>query len=264
MLYGIMKGSSHNTPTLKNRTNIMETSPIENSATPAPDRRISPKLKLALFLALAVAVVVFFKAEGLDKYFSIEQVQAFVDSMGVWAPIAFVLIYALAMMIGLPGTVFTIVGALVFGKWLGTFLNVVGATIGASGAFFIARLMAGELLIKKLSGQKWFDKFNKGLEENGISYMLFVRLVPLFPFNGINFGSGITKVSFRDYLVGTFLGIIPATFVFTNAAVEVGQSATAGFKLTGGMIGAFALLGLFALIPIMIKRRLGGKLAEKN
>ncbi len=242
----------------------MKTSSIESSSSSAPVSRINPKLKLALFLALAAAAVMVFKMSGFDKYLSIEQVQMFVDSMGVWAPIAFVLIYAAAMMLGLPGTVFTIVGGLVFGKWLGTLLNVVGATVGASGAFWVARLLAGEMLIKKLSGQKWFDKFNKGLEENGVSYMLFVRLVPLFPFNGINFGSGITKVSFRDYLVGTVVGIIPATFVFTNAAVEVGESATAGFKLTGGMISAFALLGLFALIPVMIKRRLSGKSAEKS
>ncbi|GMT42859.1 MAG: TVP38/TMEM64 family protein [bacterium] len=237
----------------------MGTSYVEKGDEFLTDKRINPKLKLVLFLVVFIAVVVAVRGAGLDEYLSTQRLGALLGSMGVWAPVVFVLIYAAAMMLGLPGTVFTVVGGLAFGKWYGTILNVVGATIGASGAFWVARLIVKESLSKKLKGQKWFDKFDTGLKENGISYMLFVRLVPLFPFNGLNFGSGITGVSFRDYFIGTAIGIIPATFVFTNAAAEIGESAAAGFKLTGGMISALLLLGVFSLIPVLIKRRLDKK-----
>lgn len=221
-----------------------------------PASRARTKLKLVLFLLIIVAIVASVRIFHLEQYLSTERLNAVMDSMGVWAPVGFVLIYAVGMLIGLPGTIFTVAGGLIFGKWFGTLYNVFGATIGASGAFWISRLLASEALIKKFSGQKWFEKFNAGLEENGLYYMLFVRLVPLFPFNGLNFGSGLTKISFRNYFIGTAVGIIPATFVFTNAAAELGESATTGEFLTGGMIGAFALLGVFALVPILIKRRL--------
>lgn len=214
------------------------------------------KLKLLLFVIIIVGVIASVKVFHLGQYLSIDSLKTFIEEMGDWAPAAFVLSYAVGMLIGLPGTLFTIAGGIVFGKWFGTLYNVIGATIGASGAFWIARLLASQAIVDKFKGQKWFDKFNRGLEENGLYYMLFIRLVPLFPFNGLNFGAGMTRVSFRNYFIGTAIGIIPATFVFTNAAAEIGESAAAGFKLTGGMVTALVLLGLFALIPIIIKRRI--------
>lgn len=220
------------------------------------DKNPKAKLKLLIFIILIFAVIASVKIFHLEQYASIERLKAFIEEMGDWAPAAFVLSYALGMLIGLPGTLFTIAGGILFGKWFGTLYNVIGATIGASGAFWIARLLASQAIVDKFKGQKWFDKFNRGLEENGLYYMLFIRLVPLFPFNGLNFGSGLTKVSFKNYFIGTAIGIIPATFVFTNAAAEIGESAASGFKLTGGMVTAFVLLGLFALIPIIIKRRI--------
>ena len=217
------------------------------------------KLKPVLFILIIILVIASVKVFHLEQYFSAERLGAMLDGMGIWAPVVFILMYAVGMLIGLPGTLFTVAGGLIFGKWFGTLYNVIGAAIGASGAFWIARLLGSEALTNKFSGQKWFEKLNAGLEENGFYYMLFIRLVPLFPFNGINFGSGLTKISFRDYFIGTAVGIIPGAFVYTNAAAELGESAKTGEFLTGGTIGAFVLLGLFALIPIVIKKRLDNK-----
>lgn len=224
------------------------------------------RLKLALFIFIIVLVVASVKVFHLEQYFSAQRLSALMDGMGIWAPVVFILLYGAGMLVGLPGTLFTVAGGLIFGTWFGTLYNVIGATIGASGAFWIARLLGSEALIKKFSGQKWFEKLNTGLEENGLYYMLFIRLVPVFPFNGVNFGCGLTKISFRDYFIGTAIGIIPATFVFTNAAAELGESAKTGEFLTRGTIGAFVLLGIVALIPIIIKKRHDSKkqAGEKN
>jgi len=216
-------------------------------------------LKLALFLVILAAIFGGAKYFGLAEYLTAEKVEALLDSMGIWAPIAFIAMYGVGMLLGLPGTIFTVAGGLAFGKWYGTFYNVIGASLGASGAFWMARLLASEAVKRKFSGQKWFRKFDKGLRENGLYYMLFVRLVPVFPFNGINFGAGLTSISFRHYFIGTAVGIVPATFVFTNAAAEGLKAAETGQYITGGTIAALALLGMFSLIPIIIKRRIEEK-----
>jgi len=214
--------------------------------------------KLIGIVALIVLLAILIKVSGITESFSLPELRAMVKSFGIWGPFGFIILYGLAIAIGTPGTLFTIAGGLLFGRWFGTFYNVLGATLGASGAFWIARLISKKTIMERFGHMKWFSAFNKGMEKNGFNYMLFVRLVPLFPFNGINFASGITHISFRDYVLGTAIGIIPGAFVFTNAAVELGDSAMKGFKLSPGMMLAFALLGVFALVPI-IYRRFKGK-----
>jgi len=213
-----------------------------------------PRNKLIGIVAVIILLVILIKASGITESFSLPELRAMVKSFGIWGPLGFIILYGLSIAIGTPGTLFTIAGGLLFGRWFGTLYNVLGATLGASGAFWIARLVSRKTITKRFGHTKWFSAFNRGMEKNGFNYMLFVRLVPLFPFNGINFASGITNISFRDYTLGTAIGIIPGAFVFTNAAVEMGESATEGFKLSPGVILAFALLGLFALVPVIYRR----------
>lgn len=231
----------------------------EKAANPDPGGESAGKgksrLKLVLFILVIITVIASVKAFHLEQYLSAQRLGSLLDGMGIWAPFVFILLYSAGMLIGLPATLFTVAGGLIFGTWFGTLYNVIGATIGASGAFWIARLLGSEALTNKFSGHKWFEKLNKGLMENSLYYMLFIRLVPVFPFNGINFGCGLTKMPFRDYFIGTAIGIIPGAFVFTNAAAELGESAKSGEFITSGTIGAFVLLGLFSLVPIIVKNR---------
>jgi len=215
--------------------------------------------KLIVIAVAVILIIVLVKQSGISDAISLKSIRAMVDSLGFWGPIGFILVYALATSFGLPGTIITVAGGLIFGKWLGTLFNLIGAVLGSSGAFWIARLLARESLSEKFKGQKWFEKFNNGLEKDGFNYMLFVRLVPLFPYNGVNFGSGLTRIPFKSYLLGTAIGIIPGTFIFTNVAAEIGESATEGFSISPGIIMAFTLLGLFALIPIGYKKYKAGK-----
>ncbi len=221
-------------------------------------------IKFAVFVALIVAVVIFAKFSGIGEFLSPQKIRTLLDEMGLWAPLAFIALYAVTAMVGLPGTIFTVIGGLLFGKWFGTLYNIIGATLGASGAFWISRMLARDAFYQKFAKQKWFIKFNEGLEKEGLYYMLFVRLVPIFPYNGLNFGAGLTKISFRNYFIGTAIGMIPASFVYTNAAAEIGESAAEGFKLTPGIITAFVLLGIVALVPILIKKRMEKKRESKK
>ncbi len=221
-------------------------------------------LKLATILIVIVGCVVLIRETGLMGKISLTEIRSLVDSLGVWGSVGFVIVYAVTTSFGLPGTIITVAGGLIFGRWLGTVLNIIGATLGASGAFWIARLVARDTLSEKFQGQKWFEKFNAGMEKDGFNYLLFVRLVPVFPYNGINFGAGLTKISFKDYITATAIGIIPGSFVFTNAAAEIGESASGGGIFSPGVMLAFVLLGLFALIPVLHRKFKAKKTDEEK
>jgi len=209
--------------------------------------------KLFFFIILALAIVAAFKWTNIGLYFSREYIETTLNRLGNLAPVGYVVFYGLASALGVPGTILTIIGGVVFGSYLGTLLIVIGATLGASIAFFVARFLARDFISDMFGKANWFEKLDKGIETNGLYFILFIRLVPVFPFNGINFASGLTKVRFRDYFIGTAIGIIPASFVFANAASKAAQAAS-GEKVGAGFYISFALLGVIALIPAIYKQ----------
>lgn len=176
-----------------------------------------------------------------------DQLQATLRGLGPWAPVAFAGIKLMTVVFALPSAPVTFTGGLLFGVVWGTIINVLAATAGASLTFFIGRSIGREEVEKRLSGR--FKELDDSLAQNGLSFMLFLRLVPLFPFNGINYGAGLTRVSFRDYFLGTLLGIIPGATVFTyiGAAAAEGSPTKALLGLGG--------LGLLALIPVFLPKR---------
>lgn len=237
--YFIMPDNVEDEPTIRKASNSGKAS--------------SAGVKLIVFAILVVAIISLFKFTGVGYYFSREFISTFLEKIGAWAPIGFIAIYATGTILGVPGTILTLLGGVIFGPILGTILVVTGATIGASGAFFVARVLARDFVEQKFGSAAWFKKFDKGIEREGLFFVLFVRLVPLFPFNGINFASGLTKIKFRDYLIGTGVGIIPGSFVFVYAASTAAEAATEG-KLSPKLFVALLLLGFLAIVPILYKK----------
>lgn len=214
------------------------------------------RIKLVKLLLLIMALLAF--SGGYYEYragnLSATLLRETFASTGVWGPVAFVALYALMAGFGLPAVIATAAGALLYGKWLGTALNVAGAVAGASIAFGLSRFVARDFVSARIKNFGWYVGFSDGIRENGFYYILFIRLVPLFPFNGVNFACGVTELTFRQYFWATLLGIVPATFVFTNAAAEAGELAERGFRLTPGLVFALVLFALLALIPPAAKR----------
>ncbi|MBI5636495.1 MAG: TVP38/TMEM64 family protein [Nitrospinae bacterium] len=206
----------------------------------------------ALLLLAAGALVYWeYRTEGLTPGHLARQVREF----GAWGPLIFAAAYALLAGAGFPAVILTTLGALVFGKWLGTGLNLIGAMAGASIAFALSRFLLKDFFERRVFGDKqWYVRFNDGVRENGFNYLLFIRLIPLFPFNGVNFAAGISRLRYRHFFFGTLLGIAPHTFVFTNAVAELGESAARGFHVTPGLVGALTLLALFAIAPLLVKK----------
>jgi uncharacterized membrane protein YdjX (TVP38/TMEM64 family) len=162
-------------------------------------------------------------------------------------------VYILQTTLSLPGgAILSLAAGAVFGAIMGTLYVNVGATIGASLAFLVARYLFHDVIQNKF-GLK-LEKMNSELETRGLNYLLFLRLVPLFPFFLINLGSGLTRIPFRTFFIGTMLGIIPGSFVFCNAGASLAEITSMSDVGSPRVLGSFVLLGLFALVPVICQK----------
>ncbi len=230
-------------------------------------QRLLPLAVLLLALLLAFAF-------DLHHYLSFETIEAhqqalqqFVDTRPLATALGFVLVYAGSVAISLPGAVFlTIVGGFLFGVWLGSLLVVIGATIGAVAVFFVAKTSVGDSL--KASAGPWLKRMQGGFNENAISYLLVLRLVPIFPFWIVNVVPAFLGMRPRDYILATFFGIIPGSLVYASVGNGLGELLKSGDEPDLGLILQPAvlvpILGLaaLALLPIAYKRFKGQRAAS--
>lgn len=186
---------------------------------------------------------------GLRSFLSPTALRERVLSYGPLAPLAFVIVYSIATIFFLPGTPVTIAGGVIFGKFLGTIYTIIGATLGATIAFIAARAL-GESFVEDLLKKKYkkLYEYDKKIQRNGLAVVLFLRFVPLFPFNGLNFALGLTKVKTRDFILGTAVGIIPGSFALAFIGDSVATFSPFNLALS---ISLFALL---ALTPYFYKK----------
>ncbi len=216
-------------------------------------------------LAFIVVLALFFWS-GLGRYLSFESLRenqealkTWVSAYGALAVVAYVLIYAVVTAFSLPGgAVMSITGGFLFGNIWGTLYIVVGATTGATILFAAAKTSLGDPL--RARAGPWLQKMERGFQENALSYLLVLRLVPLFPFFVVNLVPAFLGVSLGIYLTGTFLGIIPGAFVFSSVGAGLGSIFQAGgeFSITGILTPqvVIALVGLavLSLVPVAYKK----------
>ena len=171
-----------------------------------------------------------------------------------WAPAAFVGVYALMCALALPGTIPTLAGGAAWGAGWGTLYNVLGSNLGATAAFFVARFLGREW-VQRLSARTSLGRFEEGVEKNGFQVILTMRLIPVFPFNGVNFGAGLSSIRYRDYFLGSLLGMLPATFVYTYFADSLLKGAMEGRSAFGRVALAGLLLAALSFLPRLLSRR---------
>ncbi|WP_144861366.1 VTT domain-containing protein [Mesorhizobium sp. J18] len=192
-----------------------------------------------------------------------EALKSFVAGHPVGAPLGFAVLYALAVAFSIPAaSALTVFAGFLFGWLLGGMLVAVAATAGATGLFLAARSACGDSFRCHLCGRA--ARFAEGLEKDAFSYLLVLRLAPIFPFCVVNIAPAFFKVPLRTYVAATFLGILPATFAFAYlgrgvesvlmAATRSGHEATIADLVTPEITLAFAALALVAAIPIIIKK----------
>ena len=234
--------------------------PPNAAAGPGIIRRAAPLIAVAAGLAL-------FFALGLNRYFTLDALRENSEALRDWrdesllrALAIFILAYAGAVAISFPGaTILTVFGGFLFGLWPGVPAVVAAATLGASIVFLAAKTALGDLLSKRASG--FVKRMEKGFRENELNYMFILRLIPVFPFWGINIAAGLLGVRFRNFFFGTFFGIIPGAFVYASIGAAAGAAFQAGEDVTlRGILfkpeTLLPILGLIvlALIPVLLKR----------
>ncbi len=215
--------------------------------------------KLMLLVFLVVAVALFFILD-LGRFLTIDALKtnrevltSFSVEHRIATVIGFMLLYVIQTALSLPGaTIFSLSAGLLFGAIMGTVYAVVAATLGAVLAFLVARYLFHDTVQRKFGAQ--LAKLNVALEREGMHYLLFLRLVPVFPFFLINLGAALTKLPLRTFFLGTMIGIIPGGFVYVNAGASLATINNIGDIASSRVLGSFALLGLFALVPVFYQR----------
>ena len=178
----------------------------------AVNNRKKALVKALILVAFIIGAILLVRLTPVKEYLTPDALGRYLDMTGFWGPIIFILIYAAGICLFLPGTLLTGLGAAIFGAYWGFVWVWIGAMIGASAAFIIGRTLGREFAAS-LIGDK-LKKYDDAIERNGFATVLYLRLV-YFPFTPMNFGMGLTKVHFWDYVAGTGLGIIVGTFIFT-------------------------------------------------
>jgi len=226
--------------------------------------RFLPILLIAAALALAVALRLHERLSLDTLYMQSRALERFVAANWATALGLYILIYAAATTISLPGAgALTVSGGFMFGTWLGGGAAWLGAMIGAHLLFIATRTAFGDLLRNRASGR--LEEFRSGFERNAFSYLLLLRLTPVAPFVVVNLVPGFLGVSLRDYFLATAIGITPATFVYAavgaglRAALERGVHAEQGqlvraIVTSPAMYGPLIALVALALLPLVIQR----------
>ena len=206
---------------------------------------------LVAFIVVAIYVIRFTPVKG---FLTPEALSRFLEAAGIWAPLLYMLVYTVGICLFVPGTLLTALGAAIFGAYWGFLYVWVGAMVGASAAFWIGRTLGREFAASLIGDR--LRKYDDAIERNGFATTLYLRLV-YFPFTPMNFGMGLTKVRFWDYVSGTGLGIIVGTFIFTffvGTLKEVWASGNWGELLSFKVFFSVGLFVFSLLIPKIIKK----------
>ncbi len=183
-----------------------------------------------------------------------ETLEAWVAAQPIVAALSFVGVYLLVASLAIPGAlILSLFGGFLFGRWLGTALVLVGATLGGLIVFLVARTAFGESLRRRAGPLG--ESLAAGMRENAVEVMLFLRLVPVFPFFLVNLVAALFAVPIRVFVLTTAIGIAPAAFIYNSVGRELGTMTSLDGLLSPGAIASLLALAALSLLPIAVRRR---------
>ena len=208
--------------------------------------------RIVLFAALAAAIAA---AYVYRDWLNVAALESWVKSAGALGPLLYMAVYAIATVLFLPGSVITLAGGALFGPVWGTLYSLTGATLGATVAFLIARYLASDWVHRKAGG--WTKQLIEGVQQEGWRFIAFVRLVPLFPFNLLNYALGLTRIGLLAYVAGSYVFMFPGALAYTYLGYAGREAVAGGEGLIQKGLLALALLSVVAFLPSLIKRLRG-------
>ena len=214
--------------------------------------------KLILFAAIVLSMILLARLFGLGE--RLQELREWIATMGNLGMVAYVGLYIVAVVAAVPGLPISIAGAAIFGALKGVILVSIGSTLGASLAFLIARYLARDAIYRRLSGNEKFQRLDRLTEKHGAMIVAITRLVPLFPFNLLNYGFGLTRVPFPTYAFWSWLCMLPGTIVYlvgTDAIITAVATGEVPWIIVGVFVAAL-------IIVIGAVRFASGRLNEKE
>jgi uncharacterized membrane protein YdjX (TVP38/TMEM64 family)/Fe-S oxidoreductase len=207
--------------------------------------------RFLLFLFFVVAVIAAVKVTGASRYLEPQTLRTWVQGCGILAPAVYICVYAVAPALFLPGLPITIAGGILFGPFWGVVYAIIGSTLGACLAFLVSRYLAREWVEERLRSPRW-RSLDEGVQKHGWKIVAFTRLIPLFPFNLLNYAFGLTRIGFREYAVATFLCMLPgciAFIVFSSSILDLIRG-----KVSLTFVIGLALVALVSMFPLIYRR----------
>jgi len=238
------------------------------SETPTESRPNRGRQVLKIVGAVAALAAVMYLGRQVGAY--IPQFAAWVEGLGVWGPIVFAIGYAVATVAFIPGSLLTLAAGAIFGLVEGTVTVFIGATVGSCLAFLVARYVARGAVERRIAGSEKFAAIDKAVAGEGLKIVTLLRLAPIFPFNLMNYGLGLTRVSFRDYAIAS-VGMIPGTFLYVYYGKAIGSIAAvaAGTEIERGAeywvtlgVGLVAALAVTLYVARIAKRALAQEVED--
>ena len=224
---------------------------MSNSQVATPPQA-TPVWKTAIKILIVLAIIAVLVLGGKQLGALVPRFAAWVDQLGIWGPVVFILGYIIATVAFIPGSILTLAAGAIFGLLQGTIYVFIGATIGSTLAFLISRYVARARIERRLSGNQKFQTIDRAVGAEGLKIVFLLRLSPVFPFNLLNYGLGLTKVRLRDYLIAAF-GMLPGTFLYVYYGKLAGDVAAVagGVKIEKGAgYWTVLVLGLVATIVV--------------
>lgn len=214
--------------------------------------------RLVLFAAVVLSLIVLARVFGLGE--RLQELRDWIAGMGNLGMVAYVGLYIVAVVAAVPGLPISIAGAAIFGAFKGVILVSIGSTLGASLAFLIARYLARDAVYRRLSENDKFRRLDRLTEQHGAVIVAITRLVPLFPFNLLNYGYGLTRIPFWTYAFWSWLCMLPGTIVYLVGTDALVTAATTG-DVPWLIVGVFVV----ALAGVILAVRIAsGKLKDKE
>lgn len=218
------------------------------------------RIKSIIIIGVLLVLLIGGPASGLGKHLG--KLRTWIDSLGALAPFAYIVIYAIATVAAVPGSAMTLIAGSIFGSVEGVIVVSAASTLGASLAFLASRYFMRRSISEWLSDNKKFHKLDQLTEEHGNMIVAFTRLVPLFPFNLLNYGFGLTKVPFRSYVIWSWLCMLPGTILYVVGGDAIARAIKEGKPPWTLIIVLILILGIITAMGNHVRKILRKRNAE--
>ncbi len=218
---------------------------------------IMKNMKKSLIIKILIGLVIIALLFIFRDYLNIDYMLGLIQSIqeNPFAPVIFVLIYAISVTAIVPAAALTLISAPLFGFWQGLLLTIIGSNLGCHLSYWIAKLLGENTVKKFVKAGSFMEEAKRQIEENGFIFMMYARLIPLFPFAAVNYLSGILGVKYKHYAIATFFGMLPGSAVY----VYLGYSVSDISDNPLGIIISIAMLVVFTVIVTIVKKKSGKK-----